>query len=43
MVEIDGGLEGKNGDTMHWWVLLTEDQSYIIRIGLPGTHTFSKD
>jgi hypothetical protein len=25
LVRVDGGLEWKDGDTMHWWVLLTED------------------
>ena len=40
---MDDGLEWKDGDTMHWWVLLTEGQSYITIIGLPGTHVLSRD
>ena len=27
---MDDGLEWKDGDTMHWWVLLTED--YTVRM-----------
>jgi len=39
----DDGLKWKDGDTMHWCVLLTEDQRYFKGIGLPGTHAVSKE
>jgi hypothetical protein len=41
--EMDDGLGWKDGDTMHWRVLLTENCYYIGRIGLPDTHALSWD
>jgi hypothetical protein len=33
MGEMDDGLEWKDGDTMHWWVLLTEDNTVCMSEG----------
>jgi hypothetical protein len=30
---MDDGLEWKDGDTMHWWVLLTEDYTVCMSEG----------
>jgi hypothetical protein len=42
-VRIADGIKWKDGDTMHWWVLLTGDQGCILKIGLPGTHEQPQD